>query len=86
MDNHVPAALRPAPIECFHTKIVSCNCHFSSFLCRIPHLSPRQNVGGKYVTVTGLSQSPSAFPCQIIPPMFPDPTDASTTTYVNLAS
>jgi len=79
MDNHAPATLPPAPNECFRTKIVSRNCHLPSFPCTIPQFSPRRNVGGKNVTGTGLSHSPLAFPFQIIPPMFPDPTDASTT-------
>jgi hypothetical protein len=78
MDNHSPTALLTAPIESFRTKIVSRSCHFPSFPCTFP-ISPCQNVGGENVTGKGLSQSPSAFPCQIIPPMFSDPTDASTT-------
>jgi hypothetical protein len=79
MDNHAQAALPPVPTEGFRTKIVLCICHFLSFPCTIPQFSRRPNVGGKNVTGMGLCHSPLALPCQIIPPMFPDPNDASIT-------
>jgi len=67
--------LSPAPIEYFHTKIPM----QLSFLILSMNDSPVQSTSKcwweKNVTRTGFSQSPSAFPCQIIPPMFPDPTD-----------
>ena len=76
--NHAPAALPSEPIQCFRTKIFSCNCIFSSFQSTIPQFSPRLNVDRKIVPGTGFSQSPSVFPCQFIPPKSHDHPDAST--------